>query len=1256
MNIRADISDNTLAPRVLEGEILLPGSEGVKVVFAPHPLRQEVIRWEIPAGGTIGEILDECMRRYYQMPVPEGQQPRHLKTDDFRVLLGEGNLIPPENWERVRPKPGVHLVFRVVPRPPVVAIIGAIIGALSTFSAWLSSLGFLGNLIWAGITLGIKLLLNKLFAPKQPKTDVGDRRPAFSLTGSRNEANQYGAIPVILGKHRIAPYLGGTPYTEIVGEDQYLRMCFVVGYGPLKITDIKIGETPISKFEDVQYQVRPGYSVDEPMTYYPKHVFEEQLSIKLLRENGWESRETGEDITSFSLDLQWPEGLNHIDDEGEDHKMWTWIIMRYRMVEPTLKPWKNVVPLVHMGRETFDPIRVTKSVVNLPKGKYEVQLKKDWDEIITEEGEMDQTFQDVYWTALRGFRSGEPITFPKPVTTISMRIRAQDQLNGTVDTLNCIAQSLTAAYDGVKWVGNTLSQWPPDLFRHVLTSNANERPVPLARIDLVALQNWKSYCTINGFRYNRVLFDQRSILDQLLEICAAGRAMPIFKDGKWSVVWDEQNPPVVQMFTPRNSWGFEVQQEYFEMPHAFRCRFVNEDKDYVDDERIAYDDGYNKTNATRFEAFEVPGVTDKDQIWKMARFHIAQLRLRPATYNLYCDWEGISLIRNDRVRVQHDVILVGLYAGRVKSVQTDPDRVTVDETLLLDGLKSYSFIFRLDNGTFLTRTLAANQGGEFTTVTLSGASSLPPAGCLFTCGETGSETSTYRVLGVEPQDDMVFRLTLVDDAPAIANADTGAIPDFDPNITKPVDPFEMKPAECTLSASAYKEGTKFWVRLRIMWKLTRVGNTNGVQVQYRNEVDKVWRTVNTFPVQTLRCDVSRLKGLVYTARVRSHFKDGTWSAWTQSKSLNTATALKPPADVKNFRVATNGTVSTLSWTAVPGQGVTYEIRYAVASVANPQWNSCTPIVRNVGVTQATAGTRIGSYLIKAYFPSGLSSVNASIIKTNIASLEGLNYIHTVTDTAPWPGSMTNVEDLYGELRLLQSSTMSTWDQGLGAVVTLVTGDEGNDSLGFRYEGYYYLPGYFDLGQLYVSRVVAELDSYGYSYTDLMAFWDQLGQVDHIDSTNVDGWQAWVEFSDTSVDPALGQWQGYSRILAGFVEFRAIRFRIHLRGKLAIGGNIKYATSTPSVKKVDIVIDMPERTIYANDVAVPATGKVITWAQPFRGPTTPAIAVSAQGLGTGDYYTLSAKSVNGFTIQFKTSAGAGVARTFDYVAKGYGIKK
>jgi hypothetical protein len=43
------------------------------------------------------------------------------------------------------------------------------------------------------------------------------------------------------------------------------------------------------------------------------------------------------------------------------------------------------------------------------------------------------------------------------------------------------------------------------------------------------------------------------------------------------------------------------------------------------------------------------------------------------------------------------------------------------------------------------------------------------------------------------------------------------------------------------------------------------------------------------------------------------------------------------------------------------------------------------------------------------------------------------------------------------------------------------------------------------------------------------------------------------------------------------------------------------------------------------------------------------------MATGDYAQITAKTSAGFTIQFKNSAGTGVARTMDWIAKGYGYR-
>ena len=102
------------------------------------------------------------------------------------------------------------------------------------------------------------------------------------IRGSQNRADPYGAIPLVLGRHLVVPLLGAEHYTERDGDDQYLRSLFVVGYGPLEIREIKIGDTPIGDFDDVDVEVREGYSNDKPIRLYPGTVFQEDLAIAAL--------------------------------------------------------------------------------------------------------------------------------------------------------------------------------------------------------------------------------------------------------------------------------------------------------------------------------------------------------------------------------------------------------------------------------------------------------------------------------------------------------------------------------------------------------------------------------------------------------------------------------------------------------------------------------------------------------------------------------------------------------------------------------------------------------------------------------------------------------------------------------------------------------------------------------------------------------------------------------------------------------------
>jgi len=723
---------NAIVPKVLDGEMLGPADD-VRVIAALHPFRQSRVERRVPAGLTLAEIAERIA----------AEPDCRAIASDFIIHI-DGHPIAPVIWHRVRPKPGATVTMRPTVADPISALIGVLAKAFAGFQAFIAGAGIFGKILMAGLSIGVKLLMNALFAPRPPKQETP--KVGYSFSGARNQAAPFEAIPVIYGRHRFVPFYGALPYTEPVGEDQYLRVLFVWGYGPLQVTDLKIGETPILSFADVEIQTRNGYVGDAPVTLYPRQVIEEPLSIDLKHEDGWHRRSTADDINEFSIDIVMPNGIRRTDNKGNKN-IWTVVILaRYR--REGASSWISL-PNFFISDSTLDTIRRTLNVA-VPVGKYEVEVHKTAD-YYSYDPENNTVNETVAWTALRGFRNSAPIHFDKPLCVTAIRIKATSQLNGTLDTLNGTVTSLVKSWNGSSWVDNQPSRNPADLFRHALQGPANARPVPDSQIDLLALQDWSDYCRAKGWTFDHPRVTAVSVFDTLSDIAAAGRAMPVFKDGRWSVIWDEQDLPIVQMFTPRNSWGFEASREYRDLPHGWRTRFINEQKGWIEDERIVYDDGYSASNATRFEGLEFPGVTNPDLIWKHGRFHLAQLRLRPETVTLNVDFENLICTRGDRVRVAHDVMLIGLESGRVRFVDAGAQAVELDEIVILDGSKIYQIRFRLANGSFLLRSVMAGSEGETNRLMLDGVGALPKAGDLFTVGEANRESAVYRVLGIEPQ-------------------------------------------------------------------------------------------------------------------------------------------------------------------------------------------------------------------------------------------------------------------------------------------------------------------------------------------------------------------------------------------------------------------------------------------------------------------------------------------------------------------------
>src|SRR5690606_7212379 len=128
----------------------------------------------------------------------------------------------------------------------------AAIAALGTAGSTVFGLSGFAAYAAVGATYMLaSLAVNALTKPPAPGGG-GDANSTdgqwFQLTGTSNQINPWGVIPFVVGKSRLYPPHAALPYTETIGEKNYQYCLFDLGHGDIEVSDIRIGNTPISDF------------------------------------------------------------------------------------------------------------------------------------------------------------------------------------------------------------------------------------------------------------------------------------------------------------------------------------------------------------------------------------------------------------------------------------------------------------------------------------------------------------------------------------------------------------------------------------------------------------------------------------------------------------------------------------------------------------------------------------------------------------------------------------------------------------------------------------------------------------------------------------------------------------------------------------------------------------------------------------------------------------------------------------------------
>jgi hypothetical protein len=738
---------------------------------------------ELPEGLTIAQIIEFVMPGL---------------TDHDRALLrvvlvsDRGSAVIAQHlWPRVRPYSGVRVVIRVVPGKSIlrsVLMVVVAIAAAAIGQYWVGALGLAGStagtILAAGITIGLTVLGSLLINALIPPTKTQKDNPTYFINGWRNNLDPDGVVPEIYGKIRIAPPFAATTYTEIVGDIQYIRSIFLIGYGGdygLALSGYRIGETSTDEYDELTIETREGRPGEGTFSLYYRQVFELSLGVELTRNKPRNDvgevidgaakedpivRTTGADASSASVIIGFPAGLGKVDNDGKKRNLSVQIRIRSKPANASDSQYVDVTTITVTSQKLEAFYR--QFTWDLPtRGRYDIEVTRMTDE---HTGNSEQSRSS--WVALQTIRPEYPIAFPYPLAMVAMRVKATYQLNGQLDNFNLIASRRCLDWDVASgtWIGRE-TQNPASLFRFVLQSKSNPKPVADSEIDLVALQDWHVYCAAKGLQYNASHSDDRTLRDRLDEVAGAGRAKPRYDGVHWSVIVDRPQDLVVDHINPRNSSNFKASRTYFNPPHGFRIKFFDQTYDYKQNERLVPWPGHSGA-ITLTEELELPGKTNPDEVWIEARRRMYEALYRPDVYELVQDGPISVATRGDLVMSSIDVLERTQVAARVLDVQGRT--IELDSEVEMVSGQTYGLRFRhfaSDSdtiGTSVLATLLTVPGtGKTVVIVDQQPAMVPQIDFIVHVGLLSSESIPMIVTRVEAGEDMSSHLRLVNAAPII---------------------------------------------------------------------------------------------------------------------------------------------------------------------------------------------------------------------------------------------------------------------------------------------------------------------------------------------------------------------------------------------------------------------------------------------------------------------------------------------------------
>lgn len=638
----------------------------------------------------------------------------------------------------------------------------------------------LGSLYKAGIGLLGSMLVNAIIPPPKPPTpqvaaSLAAPSPTYSLNAQGNLARLEEPVPVQYGRMIAYPDFAAQPYTEYAGNEQYLYQLLCIGLGEYSLEAIRIEDTPISSFEEIDYEIiEPGGSI----SLFPSNVITagEVSGQELLQGDylgPFVANAAGSTANTIGIDLVAPRGLYYANDSGGLDHVSVQVQIQAREIDEMGDPlgsWVTLATETITAATNTPQRRSYRYSVNA--GRYEVQATR------LDTKQTDSRYgHEIVWAALRAYLP-ENRTWDD-VTLLAMRLRATNNLSSqasrkinVISTRKLKTWNPTTGWDATPTVSRSIAWAFADAARASYGAELDD-----ARIDLEALYQLDQTWTARGDTFDGRFDNLLTCWEGLTKILQAGRATPYLQGGILRAARDQSSSVPVCLFSPRNIVRGSLSIEYM-TPSADTADAVEVayfDEDYWTTRRVmAVLAGSTSNNPARVSLF---GVTDRSQAHREGLYHAAANRYRRRFITFQTELEGMIPSFGDLIAITHDLPQWG-QSGEVVGWDSDDLILTLSEPVTWETGQTHYIGLRARDGS-VSGPYVATAGVDDYHVVIDAAPDITPytgdgeerTHYAFGYGETWRQLA--RVIRVTPRDIWRVEIEAVNEDPSVHTADQG---------------------------------------------------------------------------------------------------------------------------------------------------------------------------------------------------------------------------------------------------------------------------------------------------------------------------------------------------------------------------------------------------------------------------------------------------------------------------------------------------